>query len=89
MIKDEINLREIFDNKIRNRLFALLSGSPLGGWGDSTALRRITDSIIAGSTNEINFYIRQNDINLLNMDDHVDAVMDKILLPRVRSIRVK
>jgi hypothetical protein len=61
---------------------------PLLGWETST-VTNIVDEAINANTLGINAYLSQHEVMLLNMGQHVDVVIDRILLPYLNQKRVQ
>jgi hypothetical protein len=84
----QINLRQIFMSNVRNKLWKQLLTGPLKGW-DGSLVIGIIDEAMNAKMSEINSYLYRNEVMLLNMEEHVDAVISKILLPYLSQKRVK
>jgi len=87
-MSEQINLRQIFQSKIRNQLYVFLIKGALQGWEYKTVFQ-IVDQAIEQEMWAINGYVSKNNITLLNMDSHVDAVVKQILIPNLEKRRVQ
>jgi len=84
----EINLREIFMKKIKTKLYSELMGGPLKDW-DYKFVLQVADQTMKEKQGEIESYIRNQNVTLLNMDLHVEVIVEKILLAHLGSKRVE
>lgn len=87
-MSEQINLKEIFTNKLRSKLFVFFVGGVLSGWA-SPEIYRVADQFIIEARSEIREYIRNNNITILNMDKHVEAVFTSILMPLLEKKKVE
>jgi hypothetical protein len=87
-MSEPINLREIFESQIRNYLHAYLVVGPLKGWNYQLVLQFVDEAIKANKGN-IDSYVYAQNVTLLNMKEHVKAIVDKFLIPYLDKKRVK
>lgn len=85
----QINFRDIFNSKLRDGFFFRLAGKggPLNGW-DSQLIVNLVDQTILANKLLIDSYLQQINVNVLNMPEHIDEIIDKILLPYLNKQRV-
>lgn len=87
-MSEKINLREIFESNVRNSLYSALIQGPLRGWDTSTVIQFVDEAMQANKTN-IDTYLYQQNVTLLNMREHVPVIVTKFLMPYLDKKRVK
>jgi hypothetical protein len=60
----------------------------LRGW-DSNIVISIVDEAMNANMNNINNYLHEHEVMLLNMDEHVNWIINDILLPYLNQKRVQ
>jgi hypothetical protein len=84
----QINLRLIFMSNLRNKLWKQLMLGPLKGW-DLSLVTRLVDEAMNANIGNINDYLIGHEVMLLNMNEHLDVVINDILLPYLNQKRVQ
>ena len=87
-MSSQINLRDIFFRQLRSKLIQFLIKGPLHDW-DPELIITIADNTISGMRADIDRYIYNNRITLLNMSDHVNKIIQEILVPKLNEEQVR
>jgi hypothetical protein len=85
---DVLNPRAIFDSRLRNMVVGFLLKGPLRG-ENSTITLKFADQVLAVKKSDVDTYLYTHDVNLLNMDEHLSEVMNKVIIPYLMSKRVQ
>lgn len=82
-------LRTVFNRKIRDRLYAKLKTIEEFKDIDTTLLLDFINNIIIESESIISNYLQGYSVTIKNIDDSVDWVVEKILIPRIMEMRIE
>jgi hypothetical protein len=61
---------------------------PLRGWESQTVIAFV-DEAIEAKMYDINSYLSERNVTLMNMNDHIRFIIDNILLPYLNQKRVE
>jgi hypothetical protein len=89
-MSEQVNLRGIFESQIRNSLYTYLINGPLplSVW-DYKVVLQFVDEAMEANKNNINTYLYEQKVTLLNMKEHITVVRDKFLIPYLDKKRVQ
>ena len=81
-------LRELFYSRIRDQIYIYLKGGVLRAW-QPAVIYKLVDSVIEAKMPEIDSYLLNYVVKLDSIDAGVNHVVNRILIPYVRSLRVQ
>jgi hypothetical protein len=84
----QIDLKQVFFSQLRGKLFKFLINGPLRGW-EVELVSKIVNESIAGTYNTVENYLYNNAVTILNMNEHIDKIMEEIILPRLNNQRIR
>jgi hypothetical protein len=79
-------LKQVFLNRVRNRLYVILRNQYLKGW-DVSEIYDFADALIADNKETINQYLSNNQITLGNINGAIDDLILHILIPSIKEIK--
>lgn len=80
-------LRDLFYTRIRDSLYIYLKSGVLRDW-QPAVVYKLVDSVINDKLPEIDYYLQNYVIRLDNIEGGVNHVVNKILVPYVKKLRV-
>jgi len=83
-----MSLREIFFSQLRDRFYVTLKGTLLRDWRPEI-ISSLIDEVTSEKMYEINSYIQNNVVTLENMNQHIQRIIESILLPHIYRKRVE
>lgn len=86
-MSNSVNLRTIFNTKLRDTFYQTLATQYFQGW-DARVVIAIVDDALNANQYQINDYLNRNDVNLLNMNDHIMKLIQEMLLPYLNKKRI-
>jgi hypothetical protein len=81
------NVRQMFFTKLRNDFYNRLLHQELAGWQPNIVTTIVDEAINANMAN-INNYLQNNEVMLLDMGAHVNQIIEQFLLPYLGTKRV-
>lgn len=88
MTRESKPLRGAFYEQLRSKFFDSLRGyGPTSQW-DTAALWLLTGYVLGVKGDEINKYLDENKITLLEADHAIQVIVHKILLPEVGRVEI-
>jgi len=89
-MSEQVNLRKMFMGQIRNSLYTYLIDGPLPlSFWDYKVVLQFVDEAMEANKGNINAYLYEQKVTLLNMKEHITVVRDKFLIPYLDKKRVQ
>lgn len=88
MVKEKISLKDVFLKKLRDGLYSYLSSGIFRGY-EASFIYNFAKGIIEEEMAEIDIYLQNNNVTLMNMDVHIDNLLSRVFVPYLSKKRIE
>jgi len=81
-------LKQLFISKVENRLYLYLNVGIMKEYSSSFVMS-FAKNLVEEDIADINNYLKNNNVTLMNVNDHAEEVLNKILIPYMNRKKIE